>query len=180
MARESAARAMCPDQRDILIGRVGSPFGIGGEVKVVVTTDFPERLSQGARLAIRPAVGEMLETLVERSRPVKGYVILKLAGIDTRTDARQLVGAEIVIQESELRALEEGRFYVFDIIGLKVRTDDGRELGEITEVLQGGGNDVYVTSDGLCIPALKDVVSRIDIHEGVMVIRPVPGLLPEE
>lgn len=147
---------------------------------MVVLTDFSERFSRGACLAVKPAVGEMLKTRVERSRPVKGHVILKLAGIETRAGAGQLAGAEIVIQDSELHALEDEQYYVFDVIGLKVRTDDGRELGEITEVLQGGGNDVYVTGDGLCIPALKDVVSRIDVGEGVMVIRPVPGLLPEE
>lgn len=171
---------MGEQQRDILIGTVGSAFGIGGEVKVLVQTDFPERFDPGARLAIRRADGKTLETRVERCRQGKGCLIVKLVGTDTRTDAEQLAGAEITISESEVHALDEGRFYVFDIIGLKVRTDDGRELGEVTEVLQGGANDVYVTSAGVCIPALKDVVSRVDVSGGEIVIRPAPGLLPEE
>ena len=105
--------------------------------------------------------------------------MLKLEGVDTRNSAEELRDIDIVIGEGDLRKLEDDRFYVFDIVGLKVVTDDGREQGTVTEVLQGGANDVYVTSTGLCIPALKDVVAQVDLKGGKLVIRPVPGLLPD-
>jgi 16S rRNA processing protein RimM len=105
--------------------------------------------------------------------------LLKLEGVDTRDAAEQLRGVDIVIDESELRDLGPDRYYVFEIVGLRVVTEDGREQGIITEVLQGGANDVYVTSTGLCIPALKTVVVRVDLERQLMTIRPMPGMLIE-
>ncbi len=166
------------DGRSITIGRVVGPFGIRGEIKVVPTTDFPDRFGQGG-IVVLSLPKKHRTCRIERSRPHKGGLILKLDGVDTRNDAEELKDIDIVISESELRDLEGGRFYVFDIVGLKVLTEDGREQGSVTEVLQGA-NDVYVTSTGLCIPALKDVVAEVDLERGVMVIRPVPGLLPED
>jgi 16S rRNA processing protein RimM len=138
-------------ERDIVIGKIIAPLGTRGEVKTIVLTDFPERFETGAELSLRMPDGE--------------------------TRRVRLDSAEFIIDESELAELPSDRFYLFDLIGLRVATDDGREVGEVTEILQGGANDVYVTSTGLCIPALKDVVAKIDLGEGVMVIRPVPGLL---
>ncbi len=166
------------DQRDIVIGRVVGPFGIRGEVKVTVQTDFPERFDAGNQVKLNLPGGQIAKR-IERSRPGKGGLTLKLEGIEDRNAAEALRDIDIVIGESELRELGEGQFYVFDLVGLKVVTDDGREQGIVTEVLQGGGNDVYVTSTGLCIPALKDVVKSIDVARGVMTIHPVPGLLPD-
>lgn len=166
-------------ERDIAVGKIVGPFGIRGEVKVVVLTEFPERFDRGRKVALVTET-DRRTAKIERSRPHAGGVIAKLEGVDTRDDAEALRNAELVIDKSELANLEPGSFYIFDVIGLKVSTDDGRELGEVTEILQGGANDVYVTSTGLCIPALKNVVTKVDLDNRVMVIRPMPGLLPED
>jgi 16S rRNA processing protein RimM len=161
----------------IVIGKIVAPIGIRGEVKVVVLTDFPERFDAGNELVLKPPKGEPKPVKITSQRPQKGGLTLKLEGVDTRGDAEALRAAEFVIDQSELTKLSEGEFYVFDLIGLKVVTDDGRECGEVTEVVQSGANDVYVTSTGLCIPALRDVVAKVDVDKGEIVIRPVPGLL---
>jgi len=166
--------------RDILIGKVVGPFGIRGEVKVLVLTDFPERFDVGRKIALITTTDERRVIRIKAGRPHGGGLLLKLEGVESRNDAEALRGAHIAIDRDELGELQEGSFYVFDIIGLKVVTDDGREFGEVTEVLQGGANDAYCTSTGLCIPALKDVVVKVDIPGRVMVIRPMPGLLPGE
>jgi|GEM_PF-9934 len=173
-------RLMPRTERDIVIGKVVAPVGIRGEVRVFPLTDFPERFEPGTELSMRLEKGETRKVLIETSREHRGAFVLKLRGVDTRNDAEDLRGSEFIIDADNLGELSEDSFYLFDIIGLKVVTEDGRDLGEVTEVLQGGANDVYVTSINLCIPALKDVVARIDVAEGVMVVRPVPGLLAED
>lgn len=161
----------------VVIGKIVAPVGIRGEVKVIVLTDFPERFSVGSEIMLKPPKGESRRVKIELQRPTKGGLTIKLEGVDTRNDAEALRDAQFVIDKSELATLPEGEFYVFDIIGLRVVTDDGRECGEVIEVLQGGANDVYVTSTGICIPALRDVVVGVDVDKREMVIRPVPGLL---
>lgn len=168
------------EERDILIGKIVAPFGIRGEVKVVLQTDFSERVDPGRHATVISPDGKRIDSVIESSKPNKGGYCVKFKGIDTRNQAEDLRGSSIVIDESELAQLPDDSWYVFDLVGLKVITDDGREQGEITEILQGGGNDVYVTSTGLCIPALKDVVAKVDLENREMIIRPVPGLLPED
>lgn len=170
---------MAPTERDITVGKVVAPFGVKGELKVVVLTDHPERFDRGSEMALETAKGRR-NVKITGSRPQAGGILLKLEGVDTRDAAEELRNAEFVIDRDEVARLEEGSFYVFDIIGLRVVTDDGRELGEVTEVLQSGANDVYITSSGVCIPALKDVVFKVDLENRVIVVRPVPGLLPDE
>lgn len=164
-------------EQDIVIGKIVAPLGTRGEVKVLVLTEFPERFGAGNELALRSPKGESKRVKVQTARLHKDGFALKLEGVEVRDDAEALRGWEFTIDESELHDLPEGGFYLFDIIGLKVVTDDGRECGEVTEVVQGGANDVYITSTGLCIPALKNVVAKVDVGAGVMTIHPVPGLL---
>lgn len=168
---------MTLSERDIVIGKIAGPLGIKGEVKVVVLTDFPERFTAGSELEIRLPEGERQSVKVQSKRLYKDGLALMLEGVDTRDGAEAIRGAVFVVNIDSVRSLPDGSFYVFDLIGLKVVTTDGRECGSISEIMQGGANDVYVTSTGLCIPALKDVVEKIDIDQGVVVIRPVPGLL---
>lgn len=168
------------EDRDILIGKIVAPFGIRGEVKVVLQTDFPERVDPGNVVTIITSAGKRLGSVIESSKPNKGGYSVKFKGITTRNEAEELRGSSIVIDEALLVKLPDDSWYVFDLVGLKVVTDDGREQGEITEILQGGANDVYVTSTGLCIPALKDVVAKVDLENRQMIIHAVPGLLPED
>lgn len=168
---------MPDNDTDILIGKVAGPFGIRGEVKLVPHTDFPERVDAGREVTLKTADGKRVRMLIERSSPNKGGFTVKFRGVQTRGDAETLRDAEVVIDESELAELSENAFYLFDLMGLKVVTDDGREQGEIVEIMQGPANDVYVTSTSLCIPALKNVVVKVDLENRVMTIHPVPGLL---
>lgn len=168
------------DKRDIVIGAVVAPFGVRGELKVVVRTDFPERFDKGRLVTLKSAKGTRFTTKVEASSAHKGGIILKLQGIDDKNAAEDLRGAEFVIDKSEVAKLPEGSYYHYELIGLNVVTDDGREVGEIVDILQSGANDVYETSTGVLIPAIKQIVVKIDAKEGLMVIHPMPGLLPEE
>lgn len=175
-----ASEDMDQIEQDIVIGKIVAPFGVRGEVKAIVLTEFPERLNTGNEVRAKLAGDERRGLRIDASRPHRTGVVLKLRGVNDKDAAEELRGAELVIDRSEVAELPEGRFYIFDLIGIKVVTDDGRELGVVTEVLQGGSNDVYVTSTGLCIPALKDVVTKIDVAGGMMEIHPVPGLLADE
>ncbi|MCE5323374.1 ribosome maturation factor RimM [bacterium] len=169
-----------PDERDIVIGKVAAPFGVRGELKVIVHTDFPERFDKGRPVTVKTVKGRRFTSKVERNIAHKGGITLKIEGIDDRNAAEDLRDAEFVIDRNEVGDLPEGSYYLFDLIGLKVITDDGRELGEVVEILQSGANDVYETSAGVLIPAIKQVVVKIDTKERLMVIHPIPGLLPEE
>ncbi|MEN6356608.1 MAG: ribosome maturation factor RimM [Armatimonadota bacterium] len=171
---------MPENNADIVIGTVVAPFGVRGELKVMIRTDFPERFDKGRPVAVKTVKGRRFTSKVERNISHKGGITLKIEGIDDRNAAEDLRGAEFVIDRSEVGELPEGSFYLFDLIGLKVVTDDGRELGEIVEIMQGGANDVYETSAGVLIPAIKQIIVKIDIKKGLMVIHPIPGLLPEE
>lgn len=164
-------------ERDIVIGKIIAPVGTRGEMKVILLTEFPERFDAGSELTLRLPVGECKRVKVQNQRIYKEGLAMNLEGVGTRDEVEALRGAEFVIDADELHDLPSGGFYLFDIIGLRVVVEDGRECGEVTEILQGGANDVYITSTGVCIPALKTVVAKIDLGEGVMTIRPVPGLL---
>lgn len=164
----------------IVVGKVVAPFGVRGEVKVVILTEFPDRLSKGNTVTLRYPDGKFVQTAINASRPNKGGLLISFEGPKTRMEARELKDAEIVIDRGDVKKLPKDQFYLFELVGLNVVTDDGRELGVVEEVLQGGANDVYVTSDQICIPAIKQVVKSIDVKTGKIVIHPIPGLLPGE
>jgi 16S rRNA processing protein RimM len=119
---------------------------------------------------------------VERARLAGTQVLLKLQGIDDRDAAEAQRGAMVEVPEREAWKLPRGRFYWHQIIGLRVRTPEGRELGTVKEILETGANDVYVvdTERGeMLVPAIKDVVKGIAPHRGVMTVEPLPGMEPE-
>ena len=161
--------------KNVVIGRITAPQGIKGEVRMQVLTDFPERFDAGSLITLNTNPQKKLRVEFERS--YKSGLILKFEGIDTRNDAEALRGADAVIGEDELADLGNDKFYVFDLIGLEVRTDDGKPLGKISEILQGKANDVYVTTSGVCIPAIKDVVTDVNLSEGTMTIHPIEGMI---
>ncbi|MCA9852505.1 MAG: 16S rRNA processing protein RimM, partial [Dehalococcoidia bacterium] len=133
-------------------------------------------LQEGAEAWIGPR-----QTTVTRSRPDKGAWILELAAITSRTEAESLRGALIEAPDSAIHR-SPGEHFIYELIGLRVETAEGRLVGTITDVLQPGANDVYVvtTDTGeVLIPVVADVVQRIDPLSGLVVITPLAGMLDE-
>lgn len=161
----------------IAIGRIVAPQGIKGEVRVLPLTDFPERFLALKRAFLAAPWDREVE--VEGVRFHKGMVLLKIRGVDTRNEAEELRNADLRVEAEDLVPLGEGQYYVFQIIGLEVFTEDGQALGRIADVLRTGSNDVYVVRGQreYLIPAVKEFVAGIDLRAKTIVIRPIPGLL---
>jgi len=169
----------------VVLGRVTAPHGIRGELRVVPTTDFPERLSRLRHALMISGGGAPVRVTVVRARSHKRFVLLKIEGCDSLEAAERFRGCELAVPRSEAAPLPEGSYYVFDIVGLEARTEGGTPLGRVSEVLHTPANDVYVVSDDeglrggreLLIPAIREVVVDIDLEGGTLTIRPLPGML---
>lgn len=170
----------------VTIGRIGSSFGLRGELKVSPESDHPERVSTLPGMTVFVLKDSLREPYrVAEVGEQSTYWRLKLVGIDSRAQAERLVGGELQIPRTKVLPLPADSFYIFDLIGLNVYTQAGELLGEVVEVLQPGANDVYVVRNQsdreLLIPALKQVVKQIDVAGRRMVVEPLPGLFdPEE
>ena len=159
----------------IVIGEVTGAHGMRGAVRVAPVTDFPDHLLTLERVfVVQGRTGR--STRVERAWQAGPHIAMKLAGVETPDEAAALRGATVRIPAAEVHPLPPGRFYIFQIVGLRVRTPEGKTLGLVTEVLQTGSNDVYVvrTPDGkdLLLPATDEVIQTIDVAAGQMVARP--------
>lgn len=156
----------------ITIGKIVAPHGVRGDVRVIPLTDFPERFSQLQQVHL--SSGKILS--VEAVRYHKKFVLIKIKGLDSINEVEQLRGQLIQVTREELFPLPEGHYYIFDIVGLTVYNTSQEKLGVITDVLQTGSNDVYVVdSPGktpLLIPALKEVVQKIDLAAGRIIVKP--------
>lgn len=152
---------------NVLIGEIVASFGLKGEVKVVPHTDFPDHFQVLERVCVGEE-GAMRR--IERARPHKRLVVIKFAGIDDIDAAEALRGSKIFIRESDLVPLEDGEYYIHDIIGLRVFSTEGEYLGEVKEVLKAPGNDVYVTEQ-LMIPAAREFILEIDLSDRKMLVR---------
>jgi 16S rRNA processing protein RimM len=163
----------------LIVGELVGPFGIQGEVKLYPLTDFPDRLRRYRRLVLALPDGSQREVRVQRARPHKNLWLLKLREIHTPEEAEALRGAQAIVPAELAEPLPEGHFYLHDVIGLRVVTPEGEELGTVTDVLRNPANDVYVVGS-LLIPAVKEIVERIDPAEGVLVVRSKEALAVDE
>lgn len=166
------------DEYTCVVGHVKEAHGIKGEVKVVCYSDHPGQMMELDTVCIAPEAGEPLVTSLKRVRqiPHKELYICQLEDVTDRTHAEALRGAQVRITAQEPEELPEGTYYMDDILGLQVVTDDGRRLGKIVEILETGANDVYVTDRDLLIPAVAEVIELIDIEAGLMRIKPMAGM----
>lgn len=168
---------MSSENWDVLVGKIVAPFGLKGEVKVVPFTDFPERFDEMGEVYVgSDAAGQMRK--IEGARVHKGTVLVKFFGTDDATAADALRGAEIRIRKSDLAPLEEGRYYIHDLIGMDVLTTDGEDLGKVKDVLIQPAHDVYVT-DRAMIPAVREFVVEISLEKKQIIVKPVEGLVQE-
>jgi 16S rRNA processing protein RimM len=162
------------------IGVIVKPQGIRGELRVLPTTDDPSRFSLLKEAYIKNGLGEPKKYTLKSARQQKNLVILTLAEVTDRNAAEALVGGTLTIPDAWALALGEDEYYIRDLIGLTARSEDGEALGEITDVLHTGANDVYViqppAGDAFMVPAIKDVVLRVDSTRGDVTLRLMDGL----
>ncbi|MEI6513117.1 MAG: ribosome maturation factor RimM [bacterium] len=163
----------------LLIGIVGAPVGLKGEVKIHSETDFPERFEPGQRVFLRLKQDSIpQERLIESARWYKGSVIIRFQGDQRIEDIEVYRFAEVLVPASERMELEEGQYYVSDLIGIDVYLDNGQHIGKIDDVLQHSANDVYVVGK-ILIPAVRSFILEVDMQGKRMVVKDMPGLLPE-
>lgn len=158
-------------EKMISIGKIVAPHGVRGDVRVIPLTDFPERFQILKK--VYTDNGILLD--VEYAKQHKQFILLKLRGYNSINDVEKLRNRILQVERKDAFPLPKGHYYQFDIIGLAVQTVDGEHLGIVTDILETGSNDVYVTEkEGvkpLLIPALKDVVKTIDLKAGIMVVK---------
>ena len=155
----------------IVIGKIGAPQGVRGEVRVTPLTDFPERFRELKTALLDDGTSLPIESV----RYHQQFVLLKFRGMDNRNDIEHLRGKLIKVERKDLVQLPAGHYYIFDIVGLEVYTEEKEYLGKVTDVLETGSNDVYIVEQKdkqpLLIPALKSVVLQIDIPSGKMIVK---------
>ena len=164
----------------IFIGEVTKSQGTKGEMRVFHLTADPHRFKLLKEIWLIQRGCPPVSYSIQRVRYHKKFVLLKLAGFDTIDQAKQLVGAKLGIFKDKLLPLEQGAYYQFDIIGLKVYTADQRYLGKVEEIFPTGSNDVYVVrnkSQEFLIPAIKQAIKQIDLKQECMILEDLAGLI---
>lgn len=177
----------------LIVARILRAHGVQGELSCDIVTEFPERFKTTKRVFMvppsGPGSGEPLVGAAPQPYVVKlarlsqhrghAELILSLEGVGDRDSAESLRGWLVQVPASEAWKLPRGRFYWHQIIGLRVVTTEGEEIGTVSEILETGANDVYVVkADGRerLIPAIKQVVKKIDPEQGTIVVELLPGL----
>lgn len=170
----------------LVVGRVGRPHGLRGDVTVEVRTDDPDqRFAAGSLLATEPA--ERGPLTVSASRWHSGRLLVKFAGYDDRDAAEELRDTVLAIDSADLAPLADpAEFYDHDLIGLAVVTVAGEHVGEVADVLHHGQNLLVVDGAGprrgaeILIPFVAAIVPEVDVAAGTLTIDPPPGLLDPE
>lgn len=161
------------------VGVITTTHGVRGEVKVFPTTDDPARFKKLKDVILdNGKVKKDLE--IESVKFFKNMVILKFKGLDNINDVERFRQAKLLVTRENAVELEEDEYFIADLIGINVTSDEGEELGIIKDVLQTGANDVYViakenTSD-LLVPAIHDCVLAVDVEAQTMTVHLLDGL----
>lgn len=165
-----------PKKRYLEAGQIVGTHGVQGEVRVQPWCDSPELFSTLKTLYWDE---EGTRPVRVKSRPHKRIALSKLDGVDTVQEASVLRGRVLYLSRDDLH-LEEGRYFICDLIGLHVvDADTGEDYGKLTEVSSTGANDVYHLSmhgREILIPVIPSVVVEVDVEDGVVRIRPMEGL----
>lgn len=165
----------------ITVGKILSSWGVRGQVKVEPLTDNPKRFKTLNEVFI-DFKSQVVSYKVESVMFLREYFpVLKFECINSKEEADTLKGHYINIDRKDAVKLSEDRFFICDIIGLHVFNEFDTYIGTVIEVIQTGANDVYVVEtkdkNEILIPAIKQVVKKVDLKNGIMIIRPLEGML---
>ena len=161
------------------VGVITTTHGVRGEVKVFPTTDDPARFKKLKNVVLDTGK-ELVDLEVAGVKFFKNMVIVKFKGIDNINDVEKYRKKSLYVTRENAVKLKKDEYFIADLIGMKVSTDEGEELGTLSDVMQTGANDVYVISkegaDDILLPAIKDCVKQVDIEGGTMQVHLLDGL----
>jgi len=161
------------------IGTISSTHGLKGEVKVYPTTSDIHRFNDMVDVIVDTG-REHLVLEIQQVRFFKKMVILKFKGIDHINDVEKYKGKDLLVTRENAVKLEEDEYYIADLLGVKVHSDDGK-TGTLLDVIETGANDVYVVDfeeiGQVLIPAIKDCILKVDIEGRQMEVHLMEGLI---
>lgn len=171
----------------VIVAEIATPFGLRGAVKANIQTDFPERFDRMEEAYLAPP-GAPLDTPREKYNLLSArvqnekQVVLRFEGVTKNEQAEMLRGYTVAVPRAEVVPLPEGEFYIFQIIGLEVYTTEDEYVGRVVNVEKMTANDIYLVRGPLSpkdvlIPAIKDVIKKIDLDEGRITIEWMEGLI---
>lgn len=163
----------------LAVGKLRRPHGIRGEMVLEVLTDFPERFRAGAVVYVGP---RRVPLTIRSVRPHRDLLLVAFEGYEDRNQVEALRNMLVAVPAEEAPPPDEGEVYLHQLLGLRVVTDEGVALGRLVEILETGANDVYIVEpeEGgaeILLPAIDEVVLRIDLERGEMTVHLLEGLL---
>ena len=162
------------------IGQIVNTFGIKGMVKVKPFTDDIRRFDELKTVYVEKN-GTKTEYEIEEVKYHKDMVLIKFKGIDKVEQAEMLRNSYLTVSRDSVEELEEGRYYIVDLLGLEVYTDEQVLLGTLEDIFNTGSNDIYVVKDKqgkqILLPAIQDVIKQIDIENKKIIVHLLPGLI---
>ena len=162
------------------IGQIVNTFGIKGIVKV---NPFTDDISQFKKLKsiLVDKKGKLLEMQIEEVKYSKNQILLKLKGVDTIEEAEKYKNCYLKLPREKAKKLPQNTYFIADLIGLKVYTDEGNLLGTLEDIYNSGASDIYVVKDELgkqiLLPAIKDVIKQIDLEQEKIIVHLIKGLV---
>ena len=162
------------------IGQIVNTFGIKGIVKV---NPFTDDISQFKKLKsiLVDKKGKLFEMQIEEVKYSKNQILLKLKGIDTIEEAEKYRNCYLKLPREKAKKLPKDTYFIADLIGLKVYTDEGNLLGTLEDIYNSGASDIYVVKDKLgkqmLLPAIKDVIKQIDLEQEKIIVHLIKGLV---
>lgn len=161
------------------VGMITSTHGVRGEVKVFPTTDDPARFKKLKNVVLDTGK-EMIDLEVAGVKFFKNMVIVKFKGIDNINDVEKYRQKSLYVTRENAVKLKKNEYFIADLIGLVAKSDEGEDLGTLSDVLQTGANDVYVLSkegsDDILLPAIRECVKEVDLDNGEITVHLLPGL----
>ena len=167
-------------QKRLEVGQIVNTFGIKGMVKVKPFTDDIKRFDKLKNICVEKNHTKK-EYEIEEVKYHKDMVLIKFKNVDTVEQAEMLRNSYLTISRDSVEELEEGRYYIVDMLGLEVYTDEQIQLGILEDIFNTGSNDIYVvkTQEGkqILLPAIQDVIKQIDMENKKMIVHLLPGLI---
>lgn len=162
------------------IGQIVNTFGIKGQVKIVPFTDDITRFDELKEIYVEKK-NELKLFQIEQVNYKKNMVILKLKGIETVEEVEKLRNCYLKIDRKDAKKLPKDTYFIVDLLGLDVYTDEGKLLGKVDDIYNAGSSDIYVIKDELgkqiLLPAIKDVLKEVDLENQKIIVHLIKGLV---